>query len=127
MATRRSSSDSDQQLDLFSYQRPTHDTVDTIRPNGRETLARIPSENGPRTGSEGTASPDASRSGREDEGGNGEPAHRADEAGSHSGSSSPPGVGDGPREIHPPPARKVVREEPPKNLNNYRITEADRL
>jgi N12 class adenine-specific DNA methylase/adenine-specific DNA methylase len=38
-------------------------------------------------------------------------------------------VGDGAREIRSAPARRVVprREEPPKNLNNYRITEADRL
>lgn len=44
-------------------------------------------------------------------------------------------MGDGEGEIHPPPARRDLavghrfarREEPPKNLNNYRITEADRL
>jgi N12 class adenine-specific DNA methylase len=36
-------------------------------------------------------------------------------------------MGDGTREIHSSPGRRVVREEPPKNLNNYRITEADRL
>ncbi|MBI3414867.1 MAG: DEAD/DEAH box helicase family protein [Verrucomicrobia bacterium] len=39
-------------------------------------------------------------------------------------------MGDGEGEIHPAPARRVAKrhqEEPPKNLNNYRITEADRL
>jgi len=39
-------------------------------------------------------------------------------------------VGNGAGEIHPAPARRIARrhqEEPPKNLNNYRITEADRL
>ena len=39
-------------------------------------------------------------------------------------------MGNGAGEIHPAPARRIARrhqEEPPKNLNNYRITEADRL
>jgi N12 class adenine-specific DNA methylase/adenine-specific DNA methylase len=38
-------------------------------------------------------------------------------------------VGDGSRAVHPSVARRVVphREEPPKNTNNYRITEADKL
>jgi len=39
-------------------------------------------------------------------------------------------LGNGEREIHPAPARRIAKrhqEEPPKNLNNYRLTEADRL
>ena len=39
-------------------------------------------------------------------------------------------MGNGEGEIHPAPARRIARrhqEEPPKNLNSYRITEADRL
>ncbi|MCI0535226.1 MAG: DEAD/DEAH box helicase family protein [Verrucomicrobiales bacterium] len=39
-------------------------------------------------------------------------------------------MGDGAGEIHPAPARRIARrhqEEPPKNPNSYRITEADRL
>ena len=39
-------------------------------------------------------------------------------------------MGDGEGEIHSAPARRIAKrhqEEPPKNLNNYRITEADRL
>src|SRR5258705_509431 len=48
MAARRSSSDSDRQLDLFAYQTPTYDTADSIRPDGRETLARVPSKDGSR-------------------------------------------------------------------------------
>jgi hypothetical protein len=39
-------------------------------------------------------------------------------------------VGNGAGEIHPAPARRIAKrrqEEPPKNLNNYRLTEADRL
>ena len=40
MAVRRNQQDFDQQLDLFSTRRPTHDYLDPIRPDGRETLAR---------------------------------------------------------------------------------------
>src|SRR5688572_3203444 len=127
MAIRRKTSDSDQQLDLFSISRSTYDTADSVRPNGRETLARISSEHGSRAGKEGIASPNALGSGREDEGRNGEPAHRVDEARPDRGPGVPAGVGDRPGEIHPAPARRIVREEPPKNLNSYRITEADRL
>jgi len=39
-------------------------------------------------------------------------------------------LGDGAGEIHPAPARRIAKrhqEEPPKNLNSYRIAEADRL
>lgn len=39
-------------------------------------------------------------------------------------------MGDGEGEIHPAPARRIAKrhqEEPPKNLNSYRVTEADRL
>jgi N12 class adenine-specific DNA methylase len=39
-------------------------------------------------------------------------------------------LGNGEREIHPAPTRRIAKrhqEEPPKNLNNYRITEADKL
>lgn len=39
-------------------------------------------------------------------------------------------MGNGEGEIHPAPARRIAkrhREESPKNLNNYRITEADKL
>jgi N12 class adenine-specific DNA methylase len=39
-------------------------------------------------------------------------------------------LGNGAGEIHPAPARRLARrhqEEPPRNLNSYRITESDRL
>lgn len=39
-------------------------------------------------------------------------------------------MGNGEGKIHPAPARRIAKrhqEEPPKNLNNFRITEADRL
>src|SRR5688500_5312009 len=104
MATRRKSLDSDQQLDLFSISRKTYDTAYSVRPNGRETLARIPAEHGSRPGEEGAASEDAFGSGRKDERRNGESAHRVDDTGPDRGSSTPTSLGDRAREIHPSPA-----------------------
>src|ERR1039458_2674879 len=80
MASRRNHVELDQQLDLFSTRRPTHDSTDAIRPDGRETLARTPSENGARPESEGAAAPDASGGGGKDEGRNGHAANGIDEA-----------------------------------------------
>ena len=88
MAARRNIPSSDAQLDLFSTQRPTHDTVDTIRPDGRETLARTPSEDGARTGTNGTLAPDASGGGGKDEGRNGHAANGFDATGIN-GAASP--------------------------------------
>src|SRR5579883_1296236 len=130
MAARRTNSDSDAQLDLFSTQRPIHDTVDTIRPDGRETLARTPSEDGARTGTNGTPASNASGGGGKDEGRNGDASHAIDGAGINGATGTRPGLGNGEGEIHPDPTRRIVKrhqEEPPKNLNSYRITEADRL
>ena len=67
MAGRQSNSDSDEQLDLFTAQRPTHDTTDPVRTDGRETLARTLPEDSARTGADGAASSDASGSGGKDE------------------------------------------------------------
>src|SRR5437773_964252 len=53
MASPRNNLDPDEQLDLFRSQRPTNDTIDAIRPNGRETLARALPRDGARTGAEG--------------------------------------------------------------------------
>ena len=134
MASRRNNLDSDEQLDLFTTQRPTHDTVDTIRPNGRETLARALPRDGARTGAERIIAPDAPGSGGADQGRDGELANRTDEAGQDSPTGTRPGLGDGSGAIHPPATRVLAQrhqfprqEEPPKNLNNYRITDADRI
>src|SRR5213596_3140806 len=108
MASRRSNLDSDEQLDLFTSQRPTHDTANAIRPNGRETLARALPEDGARTGAEGPASSDASGSGGEDQGRAGEFANRTHEAGQDGPTGSRSGLGDGSREIHPAPARVLA-------------------
>src|ERR1700692_3921318 len=104
MAARRNIPSSDAQLDLFSTQRPTHDTVDTIRPDGRETLARTPPEDGARTGTNGTPAPDASGGGGKDEGRNGHLANGFDATGINGAEGPRPGLGNGEGEIHPAPA-----------------------
>src|SRR5580698_10325850 len=81
MAARRNNLNSDAQLDLFSTQRPIHDNADTIRPDGRETLARTPSKDGARLGTERTSAPDAAGGGGKDEGRNGHAANGSDVAG----------------------------------------------
>src|ERR1035441_2891823 len=95
MATRRNHVELNQQLDLFSTRRPTNDNIDTIRTNGGETLARTPSENGARPGTEGTSAPDASGGGGKDEGRNGHAAIGIDEAGINGAASADAGVGNG--------------------------------
>src|SRR6266481_9078906 len=105
MAVRRNNQDSDQQLDLFTARRPTHDTTDPVRTDGRESLARTLPDDGPRTGADGTASSDASGSGGKDEGRNGNASHPIDETGINRATSARPGLGNGEGEIHPAPAR----------------------
>src|SRR6185437_2560427 len=130
MAVRRNNQDLDQQLDLFTARRPTHDTTDPVRTDGRETLAGTLPEDGSRTGAGGPASADASGSGGKDEGRNGHASHAIGDTGINGATSPRTGLGDGEGEIHPAPTRRIAKrhqEEPPKNLNSYRITEADRL
>src|SRR5580658_4082029 len=134
MAARRNNLNADAQLDLFSTQRPKYDNADPIRPDGRETLARTPSEDGARLGTERTPAPDAVGGGGKDEGRNDLAADGFDAAGINGAAGADAGVGNGAGEIHPPATRRVLadghrrrHEEPPKNLNAYRITEADRL
>src|ERR1700685_1761588 len=129
MAARRNNLNSDAQLDLFSTQRPKNDNADTIRPEGRETLARTPSADGARLGTERTPAPDAAGGGGKDEGRNGHATHGIDEAGKNGSTSADAGVGNGAGEIHPAPARVLGhraerrhrrhQEEPPRNLNSY--------
>src|SRR3984957_19255182 len=106
MAARRNNLNSDAQLDLFSTRRPTNDNADTIRPDGRETLARTPSEDGTRLGTERTPATDAARSGGKDEGRNGHAANGFDAPGINGAAGADAGVGNGAGEIHPAPARR---------------------
>src|SRR5580658_8855332 len=130
MAARRNNLNSDAQLDLFSTQRPKYDNADPIRPDGRETLARKPSQDGARMGTERTPAPDAAGGGGKDEGRNGHAANGFDTAGINGAAGADAGVGNGAGEIHPPAARRIIHrhhEESPNNLNAYRITDADHL
>src|SRR5437588_12628528 len=101
MASPRNNLDPDEQLDLFTSQRPKHDTVDAIRPNGRETLAGALPRDGARTGTERIVAPDAPGSGGADQGRDGELANRTHEAGQDGPTGARPGVGGGWGEIRP--------------------------
>src|SRR6266511_3592126 len=105
MAGKRTISISDDQLELFAPNGTAHERTDSIRKDGRETLAGALPEDGARTGSEGTASPDAARSRGKDEGRDGHATNGVDAAGVDGRSGPSPGMGDGAREIHPAPAR----------------------
>src|SRR5438034_8437715 len=107
MAVRRNHQDLDQQLDLFTARKPTHDTTDPVRTDGRETLARTLPENDARTGADGTPTPNALGSGGEDEGRNGNASSAVDETGINGATSSRPGLGNGEGEIHPAPAGEL--------------------
>src|SRR5687768_9475648 len=134
MALKRSKPRADDtQLDLFSYARNDTNLADAIRNDGRETLARVSSENGERFGTERAAPGDVVGGGGE----NGERDVRPDaerNEGRINGTTSPrPILGNGEGEIHPPAARVAVnghhreRVEAPRNQANHRITEADAI
>src|SRR5579862_7332720 len=135
MAVRHNHQDLDRQLDLFTAPRPKHDTANPIRTDGPETLARTLPEDGTRIGTQGDSAPDASGSGGEDQGRNGDAAHRTDEAGGNRATGQRPGLGDGAGEIHPAPAGELNRSgrsarrllPAVRNENNHRISDADRI
>src|SRR5208283_287803 len=120
MAARHQHPETDGQLDLFASPRPTHETIDPIRPNGRDTLAGALPEDGARTGAQGPPPPDAAGGRGQDEGGDGDAPGPADEAGSDTTASPRSGLGNGAGEVHPAAARRVtpIRPDPPKNLNS---------
>src|SRR6266511_5290096 len=105
MAGKRTISVSDDQLELFAPNGAAHERTDSIRNDGRETLARTLPEDGARIGGEGAAASDAARSRGEDKGRDGHAANGVDAAGVDDRSGPSPGMGDGAREIHPAPAR----------------------
>ena len=136
------------QLDLFSLAVPriSNETADPIRLNGRETLAKIPAEDGRGIGSERRTRFNALGSRGEDGRGDGPASATVSAAGPQSAPVARPGLGDGPGEIHLPSTRDVAKNEeehaeagnsnwpsalaepePVRNRNNYRITESDRL
>src|ERR1035438_70922 len=135
MAARRNHSNLDDQLDLFSNQRQTHEIPDPIWSNGRETLAGTLPENGARTGGAGTVARDVAGGRGRDE----ERDDRTDAAvqnpGADRAAGPRPGLGNGAGASHPAPARNLANGQSANghqkklsgNPNGYRITDADRL
>ncbi len=136
MRVRSRARNDDLQLDLFSLKLPCHETVDAVWPDGRETLARVPAEDGGGSRSKGAAPRDVIGSGRENGGGNGRDSPQANPAGPDAPAGPRPGLGDSAGEIHLPPTGVVIEDigesplpdpEPARNERNYRITENDKL
>src|SRR5437879_113077 len=123
MAARRPAISQDQ-LELFAPH-PAYEHADSIRIDGRKTLARTLPEPGAGAGGAGSAPPDASGSGGEDQRRDVTVAPTTDEAGTERAAGPRPGLGDGAGEIHPPASRadlslnnRFAREEPPRNQDN---------
>jgi hypothetical protein len=146
IATRRKAND-DLQLDLFALTTARisiYETTDAIRLNGREALARIPSEDGRGTGSDTQAAHNASGGGGENGSRDGRASPPVDVPGNDGAAGPRPGLGNGAGEIHLAAARIELNghnagvdeqtsesstDEPvqPRNQNNYRITDKDRI
>src|ERR1700677_1791564 len=122
MASRRNQLDD--QLDLFSNDRPTYETIDSIRTDGRETLARASSPNGEETGSQRPTANHAGRGGGKDEGRNGHTADAIHPAGVDSSIGARSRVGNGAGTIHPAPGGSG-NEPVVLNQNIYRFPSAD--
>jgi SAM-dependent methyltransferase len=135
MPVRRRDFNVDDQLDLFSNQRLAHEIIDPIRTDGRETLARTLPENGARPGGEGTVAPDVAGGRGEDEGRNDRTDATVQKTGADGAAGARPRLGNGAGELHPAPTRDLAighqpnghDDDSPRNLDNYRITDADRL
>src|SRR6266436_8409430 len=126
MALKRTKQDA--QLDLFSFTGATDEHTHPIRTDGRETLARTLPEDGAANGDSRTAARPVAGGGGEDERRNGDAAAAVHASGPDSATGPRSGVGIGAGELHSAATRKrSERVEPPRNLNNYRISEADRL
>src|ERR1019366_466067 len=125
MASKRPSGKTDdEQLSLFSFNQNNYDSnhTDTIRQNGGETLARIPSEHGGGNGSQRNPSGNALGGRGENGQRDARPDHEVPAAGINGATGERPGLGNGAGGIHSPATRseRVVR-----NQNNYRISPAD--
>src|SRR5688572_19940764 len=135
MALKRSKpKTNDTQLDLFAYARNDTDHADAVRNDGRETLARVSSENGEGIGTERPSAGDVVGSREQDSGGTLDAAPPVDKATrSNRATGARSGLGNGEGEIHLSAPRIAVnghqreREDPPRNQANHRITEADEV
>src|SRR5208337_4658016 len=106
MAVRRTTAND--QLDLFSNQRPTYESIDTIRPPSRETLARTLPENGERTGGAGTVARDIAGGRGEDEGRDDRIDAAVQKTGTDRTAGARPGLGNGAGELHPAASRDLA-------------------
>src|SRR5437899_3165985 len=130
MPTRQRERRGDTQLELFARKGTDYEYADSIRPDGRETLAGVPAQDGRGTGSAGKAAGDAVRSPGEDQGRDDGSPNAIDQAGIDAATSPRPGLGDGQGTVHSSPTRVPRTDgtvEPPRNQANYRITDADHL
>ena len=119
-----------EQLDLLfnanGYDNNSTNTTDAIRQNGRETLARVSTEPGERTGSAGKASRSTSGRGRTDSQRPLRPDDAVSKRGIDGAAGARPGVGDRADTIHLF-ASRAEREPVVRNQNNYRISPADKV
>src|ERR1700741_1874127 len=100
MALRRSRPVADDnQLDLFVYATSSANPTDTVRHDGRETLAGISSHNGQGNGSQRDSARDVVGRGGEDEGRNVRFDHAIHAGGINGATSARPGLGAGPGEL----------------------------
>src|SRR6266540_904897 len=130
MAARQKHPTNDTQLDLFSSNGVSYERANPVRTDGRETLARVPPEDGGGTRSEGNASPDALRGPGEDQGRDVRSAHSTDETGPDTPASPGPSLGDDQGTLHPSSIRRRIvtgPDEPVRNQANYRITDSDQI
>src|SRR6266511_1918859 len=129
MRVRRSSETTDAQLELFAQNAPAYANPDSIRPDGRKTLAPVPAEDGSGTGSKRDPSGNAVRRPGENQGRDAGIADATDEARVDAAAGARPSLGDGEGALHPPAAgiERRIRVEPPRNQANYRITDANRI
>jgi len=107
----------DAQLDLFSYTGGNNDHPDSIRNDGRRTLAEVLPENGEGIGNERQASGDVAGGGGEDGGRTVNTTEAVDEArinGVTTGAR--PSVGNGEGAIHPPAARIRANGQPHEHV-----------
>src|ERR1017187_5371692 len=125
MALKRSRRQPNDQLDLFGRDGNEHEHVDSIRIDGRGTLAGAPATDGGGNGADGHAPADVAGGRGEDQGRNGRDSPTIDPAGTNATAGPRPSLGDGKEQVHPASAGE--RLGPPRNLANYRVTDRDRL
>ena len=144
----RTKTTNEPQLGLFTVNAlkfPIYETTHSIRPDGGEALAGVPPKNGNGVREQRTAARNVDHGGGADRNGNGRDSPEADSAGSNAATGARSSLGIGMPEIPLPAARvladghqedtqetrdldaPIAEPEPPRNQNNYRITEADKL